>query len=96
MPGQMMGAPPGMNGQAGGGMQQPLPPGSEAPTPADLPTDVDDPNQGLILAAILGGSALIGTMLGCVLFRKKGDGGGDSDSDADSEDDESDDSDDSE
>jgi hypothetical protein len=45
----------------------------------------------MIIAAILGGSALIGLILGCAMFRKKGYVDGDSDEDADSGD-ESDDS----
>jgi hypothetical protein len=44
------------------------------------------------VAAILGGSALLGVILGCALFRNKGETDGDSDSDADSEDDDSDES----
>jgi len=68
----------------------PLPPGAEAPTPGELPPENPD-NSGMIIAAILGGSALIGLILGCAMFRKKGYVDGDSDEDADSGD-ESDDS----
>jgi hypothetical protein len=72
---------------------RPLPPGAEAPTPVPLPDEHGaDQNQGAIVAAILGGSALLGVILGCALFRNKGETDGDSDSDADSEDDDSDES----
>jgi hypothetical protein len=74
-----MGGQPGMPGQ--------LPPGQEMPTPAPLPDVQDQPNQGLILAAILGGSAILGIALGCAMFRKKGGADGDSDEDMDSDDD---------
>jgi hypothetical protein len=40
-----------------------------------------------MIAAILGGSALIGTIIGCMMFRKKSGANGDSDSDADTDDD---------
>ena len=83
--GGMMGAPGMMPGQQGM-MQPPRPPGSEMPTPADLPPDAGDDSQNAILAAILGGSALIGLAIGCTMFRKKKGRGGDSDSDADSDD----------
>ena len=73
----------------GGGAQQP----QEMPTPAPLPDGTDDPNQGIILAAILGGSAILGIALGCSLFRNKRGGGGDSDEDMDSDDESDDDSD---
>lgn len=77
--GMGMGGQPGMPGQ--------LPPGQEMPTPAPLPDVQDQPNQGLILAAILGGSAILGIALGCAMFRKKGGADGDSDEDMDSDDD---------
>lgn len=77
-----------MGGQMGMQPQRPLPPGTELPTPAPLPDEgATDPNQGAIVAAILGGSALIGLALGCLLFRNKGGPEGDSDDDADSDDD---------
>jgi hypothetical protein len=66
---------------------RPLPPGYEPPTPVPLPEDTNDQNQGAIVAAILGGSAILGLALGCALFRKKGVSDGDSDSDAGSDDD---------
>ena len=73
---------------------RPLPPGAEAPTPVPLPDENGtDQNQGAIVAAILGGSALLGVILGCALFRNKGETDGDSDSNADSDDDDSDESD---
>jgi hypothetical protein len=71
--------------------KQPL----EQPTPAPLPENTDDPNQGVIIAAILGGSAILGIATGCLLFRKKGRQNGDSDDDMDSSDDSSDSSDES-
>ncbi len=61
--------------------RQPL----EQPTPAPIPEDTGNPNQGIILAAILGGSAILGIATGCLLFRKKG-SNGDSDDDMDSDD----------
>lgn len=83
---------PGSQGAQGSNGQQQLQPGQEAPTPADIPQDDGNPNQTAILAAILGGSALIGTLIGCMMFRKKRSADGDSDSDAntDEESDESD------
>ncbi len=57
----------------------------EQPTPAPIPEDTGNPNQGIILAAILGGSAILGIATGCLLFRKKGNNG-DSDDDLDSDD----------
>jgi hypothetical protein len=66
---------------------RPMPPGYEPPTPVPLPEDTGDQNQGAIIAAILGGSALLGIVAGCALFRNKGGPEGDSDSDADSHDD---------
>ena len=57
----------------------------EQPTPAPIPEDTGNPNQGIILAAILGGSAVLGIATGCLLFRKKGTNG-DSDDDMDSDD----------
>ena len=84
-------APPMQPGAAG---QRPPPPGTELPTPAPLPEEgATDPNQGAIVAAILGGSAILGIAIGCLLFRNKGGAEGDSDDDADSDDDESDESD---
>ena len=74
----------GLNGSSG---QTSLQPGQEAPTPAEIPQDDGNPNQSVLLAAILGGSALIGTLIGCVMFRNKRSAGGDSDSDADTDDD---------
>jgi hypothetical protein len=62
-----------------------LKPGQEAPTPADIPQDDGNPNQTAMLAAILGGSALIGTVIGCMMFRNKRSADGDSDSDANSD-----------
>lgn len=89
--GRMMGFPaqpaygtqPPIPGQGAPGA--PLPPGAEAPTPGELPPENPD-NSGMIIAAILGGSALIGLIVGCAMFRKKGDVDGDSDEDADSDD----------
>jgi hypothetical protein len=71
-----------MQQRMGFGPRQPL----EQPTPAPLPENNNDPNQGIIIAAILGGSAIIGIATGCLLFRKKGGSGGDSDDDMDSSD----------
>jgi hypothetical protein len=93
-PGYGYGAPVagGMPGQPGASMRPP-PPGYEPPTPVPLPDDTADHNQGAIIAAILGGSALLGVILGCAMFRNKGEVDGDSDSDADSDDSGSEDSD---
>lgn len=84
--------PPGSQGAQFSNGQRQLQPGQEAPTPADIPQDDGNPNQTAMLAAILGGSALIGTLIGCMMFRKKRSVDGDSDSDAntDEESDESD------
>ena len=67
----------------------------EQPTPAPIPENNNDPNQGIIIAAILGGSAILGIATGCLLFRKKGGSNGDSDDDMDSSDESDDDSSDS-
>ena len=80
-------APQAGYGTALGPNGQPRPPGYEPPTPVPLPEDSADTNQGAIIAAILGGSALLGIIAGCALFRNKGGPHGDSDSDADSDDD---------
>ena len=79
-------APPPTAGARMGPNGQPMPPGYEPPTPVPLPEESADTNQGAIVAAILGGSALLGIIAGCALFRNKGGPDGDSDSDADSDD----------
>lgn len=85
----MMG-PSAMPGMAGTRPMGPTPPRDDPveAIPPGMPGGPPDDgwsDSSVILAAVLGGSAFIGLLTGCVMFRKRGRvGDGESDSDADS------------